>query len=96
MPQRIRFRSVEDLLYRCWDDETIVFNPGSGNTHLLNVLAADALRLLERGPMDALELHQRLESLYEADSSNLPPEGTLAALLIDFEQLGLIEPVCEN
>lgn len=81
-----------DLLWKSLDGEFIVFNRTSGNTHLLNPVAAQALKALEQGPANAAQLSQRI-----ASQVDLKSDGELAqhveALLANLDQLGLIEPV---
>src|SRR5262245_14509476 len=82
----------EGLLWRHWDGEFLVYHPASGNTHLLQPLAAAAVRGLEAGPADAAELARRVAGrLGSAPGPDLVP--TLATLLAELDELGLIERV---
>jgi PqqD family protein of HPr-rel-A system len=73
-----------------WGDSAVVFHPGSGDTHLLNPLAAEALHALSESPLDAGELTQHLALRMEGASSELAAQ--LRQLLQEFDDLGLIEP----
>ena len=79
------------LLWRSWDNESVVFDPLSGDTHVLNQIASQALKILEVDAVDAAKLSHRI-----ADQLNLQDDEALLRhmerLLIKFEDLGLIEP----
>lgn len=81
------------LHWRHWDEDYILFNAASGQTHVVNELGADVLRLLEKKSASAGELLEGLAASY-----GLAPDSELAAgvrrLLVDLDQLGLIEPGC--
>jgi PqqD family protein of HPr-rel-A system len=48
------------LQHRLWDDEYVVFNDLSGDTHLLDASAMDVLLSLNAGPMQADQLNALL------------------------------------
>jgi len=77
-----------DLRWRAWDDQLLVFDAASGDTHLLNRVAGEALRCLEQ-PADAARLAQRV-----AASVGVSPDGgfldQMADLLDELAELGLI------
>ena len=81
------------LLWRSWDEELVVFDPLSGDTHVLNPLAAEVLQVLESQAMDGEGLSQHL-----ALAMDTQPNDTLRKhiqlLLTKFVSLGLIEPYC--
>ncbi|WP_166805043.1 HPr-rel-A system PqqD family peptide chaperone [Nitrosococcus wardiae] len=70
----------------------IIFNQSSGETHLLNELAAEALRILEIYPVSEAELADRLREVFEVELEELLPR--MSRLLKEFDNLGLIEPCC--
>jgi len=49
---RWRARHYEQLLQQTWDDESFVFNPASGDTHVLNPVAMQLLEWLDATPAD--------------------------------------------
>lgn len=65
------------LEWRQWGRLTVVFNPASGNTHLLNDLSARVLSSLETRA-------STLEELQHAYSSDLE------ALVAELDDLGLV------
>jgi PqqD family protein of HPr-rel-A system len=92
MTKKWRGQREFNLLWRSWDDdEYVVFHTGSGDTHLLNAVAAEALSELERRAVDEGELAQHL-----ADCLARPLDDELkksaAGMLREFDELGLIEP----
>lgn len=80
------------LQWQVWDDEFVVYNTGSGDTHLLDTLAAEVLQSLEREPADLSELIDRVVA-----SLKIEPDSKfsdyLEQLLYDFHKLGLIQRV---
>ena len=91
---RVRYRvDDETLIWRSWnDDEFVVYHRPSGETHLLNPIAAATLRRLEQVPSSLDELCERIASEFETAE---PAEyrSSLADLLDHFDGLGLIRPV---
>ncbi len=90
--QRFAVPDPDQLRWRRWDEETIVYHVPSGETHLLNELSAAALESLSHRPASADELAKRL-----AEALDLEVDATLrdqlAQLLEQFDERGLIEPV---
>jgi len=77
--------------WRVWDDEFLVYNTASGQTHHLNFLAGEALRSLEAEPASASELVCRLADQFEI-AQDSPPLQTIDRLIREFDELGLIAP----
>jgi PqqD family protein of HPr-rel-A system len=76
----------KSLASRGWDDEYVVYNPLSGDTHLLGADAMQLLSQLSAGPADEDALAQALH--VEPDER----EG-MAVMLGELAALFLIEPV---
>ena len=79
------------LILKSWGEEVVVFNLASGHTHLLNPVAAQALKILEQKPLSADELSQRLASLDGLASDEQLIEH-VKKLLSKLDEMGLIEP----
>jgi PqqD family protein of HPr-rel-A system len=80
------------LSWKRFDDEFIVFNASSGDTHLLNLISTEALRCLEESPTTAAELSRRVaERLGLFDSEDT--QRQVAELLSRLDELGLVESV---
>lgn len=88
----MRWRLTDpSLVWRCWDGQTLVFHPASGDTHLVEPLAAAVLQSLQEAPRDAEDLF-RLAAAQAACDPRAAAEPC-AALLVELEALGLVEPV---
>jgi PqqD family protein of HPr-rel-A system len=79
-----------ELHWRCWDDEYIVFNSGSGDTHLFDKDSAEVLQLLEQSPFTEQQLINKIFSSPPGESDEEELQY-LKQLLINLHQLGLIE-----
>jgi PqqD family protein of HPr-rel-A system len=86
VPKQVR------LLWRLWNDEYIVFNPASGHTHLLNLIAGEALKALEQSPGSSTDVMERISGAIGVEPS-AELLGHLSKLIAEFDELGLIEPV---
>ena len=73
----------QTLRHRVWDDECVLYNDVSGNTHLLDPNALLILQALQARPLALADLCSALEAGPDA-------EAEIAALL---EQLATIELV---
>ena len=80
------------LEWREFDNEFLVFNPASGQTHHLNLLAGEALRSLEDKPARAHQLVRRLADQFEI-AEDSPSLQTIDQLIHEFDELGLIAPL---
>jgi PqqD family protein of HPr-rel-A system len=79
------------LLWQWWDeDEVIVFNRASGQTHLLDAFSAAVLRQIAAFPSTTLELRQYFAIGFGLDEAVL--SDRLDAVCLRFDQLGLAEP----
>ena len=78
------------LAARCWDDEFVVYNNLSGDTHLIDPDSMAVLDFLRAGPatMDAL-LAFFSTGLAPDDLAALPE--TMAALLTQLQRLFLVQ-----
>ena len=89
---RWKVNSGFPLHWQSWDDEFVVYNSGSGDTHLLDPVAAEALQNLEQESADLSELVDRV-----AASLEIEPDSEFSAyleqLLSDLHKLELIQRV---
>jgi PqqD family protein of HPr-rel-A system len=72
------------LAHRGWDDEFVVYNDLSGDTHLIGGDAMAVLLCLQEGARDEAALRAALEA---------PPDAALDGLLVELRALALIEAV---
>lgn len=80
------------LYWLSWDEDHIVFNAASGQTHVLNELGAAILRLLEENALNPMEIGQRIVTQYEELVLDTELSAAIEALLENLDMLGLIEP----
>ena len=79
------------LLWQSWDeDEFIVFNRASGQTHLLDAFSAAVLRRIEAAPGTIAELRRYFAIGFALDEETLGER--LEVVCRRFDQLGLAEP----
>ncbi len=83
--------SANALVWRTWDDESLVYNTVSGQTHHFNLLAGEALRSLEAEAADVCELIRRLANQFEI-AEDSPPLQMIDRLIGELDELGLIAP----
>lgn len=95
MPSDRKWQSIENIgVYtRQTDDEIIIFNPQSGETHQLNLLALDALEFLKQ-PASLSQLTTHICALYQAKNT-AEISDQLRSLIEQFDDLGLICVNCE-
>jgi PqqD family protein of HPr-rel-A system len=85
-----RLPAGASLLWQSWDeDEVIVFNRASGQTHLLDAFSAVVLRRIEAAPTAMPELQRFLAADLGLEESVL--SDRLREVCRLFDQLGLAE-----
>ena len=89
---RWRIVGPEQLVWRLLDADWLVFNPNSGDTHLLNEVAAQALRAMEQGCLSLGELTGQVAQVLDVKVDQRFSES-VTRLLSDFEELGLVEAI---
>ena len=76
---------------RDWNGDFAVYNPLSGHTHILDLVAGEVLLLLQQRPQSDAELRKRVAALLE-----MPSDEALATrvdhILEHLDEIGLIEP----
>lgn len=86
--------AAQDLQWRSWDDQLVVYHPASGDTHLLHPVAGQLLDSLAHAPADTDALTTQLAPVLEAANDK---QGELLEqlerLLVELERLGLVEVV---
>ena len=83
--------SPERLLWHDLGPVAVVFNARSGDTHVVDPLAHEALALLVESPRTASALTSTLADLLEAPADEVGPK--VDAILAEFDRLGLIFPL---
>lgn len=79
-----------ELLFRSWGDEFVVYNGATGDTHLLGLAAAQVILKLQQTPTDAVSLAEWVAPLLQTEPDD---EFVLfiEQILTDFDSLGIIE-----
>jgi PqqD family protein of HPr-rel-A system len=92
MNPNTRWQSVSNIeLYTTQeDDDSIIYNPLSGETHQLNLMAVDALNFLQ-DPAPVIALTEHICMLYQTDNTD-DINRQMLRLIEQFDELGLIEP----
>lgn len=80
----------QGLHHREWDDQFIVYNNLSGDTHLLGAGPMQLLRAVAAEPGDAATVAARLRNALGLDQQEV---DEIPAMLEDLAALSLIEPV---
>ena len=79
------------FVWQLWDDEYVVFDHGSGSTHFLDPVAAEALQKLVASPSDLPGLTRQIAARVGAEpDSSL--EQRIRETLDRFREAGLVEP----
>lgn len=83
------------LAVHCWDDECVLFNPSSGDTHRLSWSSIEVLKRLGQAPCSPDDL----ADFFLPDHAQRGPAGNdastteLATMLADLEHLALVERI---
>ena len=86
--------SDQALYFHSWDNEYVVYNSLSGDTHLLNLTASRVLLKLQQSPTDAITLTKLIASTDQSES-NAEKELQIEHLLAELSTFNLIEK-CQN
>ena len=78
------------LSWRTWGDETVLFNGVSGQTHFIDAFSEQILRELERSPLSAGALIDRLVLETELDIDLV--SDRVHEVLAEFDRQGLAQP----
>jgi PqqD family protein of HPr-rel-A system len=88
----MQWRVISDsaLHFRFWEDEFVVYNSLSGDTHLLGTTAAQILLKLQQAPSNATSLSESLAPLLHAEMDD-ELVIQIEQILADLDTLALIE-----
>lgn len=86
-------RPGQTLRHWQWDDEYVLYNDLSGDTHLLDDAAIEILLLLKQSPASFQALADMVQTAFEVDETMLSVE--VRAMLDHLKHLYLIDsPAC--
>jgi PqqD family protein of HPr-rel-A system len=86
-----RIAPGQQLAARGWEDEFVLFNNLSGDTHLLDADSMALLEQLQQGPSSAAALARTVAGDVHPDDAAELPE-TISSLLSQLKALYLVEP----
>jgi len=78
--------------HRFFDDQIVIFNAISGQTHIVNQLCGDVLELLQQCPLNSDCLAKELAQVNNFCLDN-DWFSYIESMLADLDKVGLIEPV---
>jgi PqqD family protein of HPr-rel-A system len=82
------FRAPGGLLWRVWDEQCVVYDDASGDTHLLGALGKDIFVTLAQTP-DALSPEDIARALSTSTRRHFAVD-TVAAALDSLQKIGLV------
>jgi PqqD family protein of HPr-rel-A system len=90
---RINWQVCADapLLLHCWDGDYVVYNPLSGNTHILDVVSGEVLQSVVAGHGSRSELCRRTAAFLQVPDDARVAEH-VQEILDALDELALIEP----
>ena len=86
-----RLRAGQSLRTVAGDDESVLYNDQSGETHLLSAIAMSLLEHLRKGPDDFSGICASLETAWEFEST-AELQRMVLVLTDELDDLCLIEP----
>jgi len=75
---------------RYWEDECVVYNQLSGETHLVDGVGAEIFKLISEKSSTRAQLLQNIQSVFELETDS-DIEGLLDNLILEYQKLGLVE-----
>jgi len=90
VPHRWQQLNGVDFLQRRWEGELVVYNTGSGDTHLLETLSAEIFIHLQEQPAGLPQIVEHIADtfLYEVDEEL---KTHISDMLVQLQKLRLIE-----
>lgn len=83
--------SKQPLKWRCWDGDYVFYNPLSGQTHLMDIVASQILLSLSFGPLSFADICEQVSRFLGLDSDE-KLANNVRQLLVGMDEGGLIEP----
>lgn len=91
MPMKWEIISPQSLHMQAWDNEAVVYDALSGNTHLLSLAAARVLAKIKEAPANAASLAQVMADVEPGGTAD-EIQATLEAILTELAGISLITP----
>lgn len=83
-----------NLHWAGWDDEYVVFDEASGQTHQLDAVRAFVLHTLSEGPQTTTDIICAFAELLTFPKESVT-HGNVVAIFSEFETCGLVEVVAQ-
>ena len=80
------------LPLKYWNGDYVVYNPLTGSTHVLDIVAGEVLKVIMAAPATTRELCRHVADFLEIPNDVRTAEN-VDAVLAALDELGLIEPV---
>lgn len=86
-----RLGTLVDLHWHSWDDESVVFDSASGDTHLFEPISVEVLRFIEESvtPQSMYDIVQHLLPMLDESEAALLEHTQ--KVIATFNRLGLVE-----
>lgn len=90
----MRWRTLRDdaLHFRAWDDEVVIYDALSGDTHIIDPTAAQILQALQHSPSDVPSLAKLLAVQLQCEPGDELNQD-IESVLSDMAALSLVECV---
>ena len=87
-----QLKSPAELKWHQWDDEIVIYNVTTGDTHLIDSAGAQILQAIQESPKNLSELLKDLGD--QGDAGTLHRQfAYIESLLVKLYRLGVVEPV---
>jgi PqqD family protein of HPr-rel-A system len=86
----ISFPCGNGVRCRFWDDECVIYNQLTGETHLVDGMGVEIFKLISEGTSTRNQLRQIIESVFELETE-IDIDGLLDNLILEYQKLGLLE-----
>lgn len=78
------------VLCRFWDDECVIYNQLTGETHLIDGMGVEIFQLISEKKATKAQLLQTIQSVFELET-DFDMEGLLDNLIQEYQKLDLLE-----
>lgn len=80
------------LPLRDWNGDCVVYNPLTGSTHVLDIVAGEVLKVIMAGPATSPELCRHVAAFLDVPNDTQTGDS-VDEILAALDALGLIEPI---
>ena len=85
----INFPADNSVLCRFWEDECVVYNQLTGNTHLVDGIGVEVFKAVSEKVSTRRDLLQNIRSIFEFET-DFDLETFLDNLLLEYQKLGIL------